>query len=489
LFSPVLETLEVIATIIENAPEPPNSIVQLHDITDKASGWIQLVKSLIRIVPQEHPMGPSVICLLLDDSPLPSKDTVLQVADMVTQSSRRTVSKRERNLCVILGCLAEKLAGPSASIALLSDTTLTYLFRNLDDGINSDIVLFSLIALEKFAQTSENKGTIKRKLAQLSENPLVRLELFSNSAEDFVMRQVGFCAKWCLDNYFMVEGRKYSYETAETDKINVMMNTNDVSEYLKISADGLECRCDAYSFESVRCTYQVNGGCWYYEVLIITPGVMQIGWATKNSNFLSHEGYGIGDDKYSIAFDGCRKLIWHNAKIINLDSNLHVWKGGSILGCLLDLDAKEVVFSLDGIETGILNQVFEFAEEGFFAAASFMSFQQCRFNFGAEPFKYAPAARSIMCFNDHATMEASDKVVLPRHLYLEQLRKLSVLDDSCTLCFDNRASIRIEPCKHKGFCKKCANQLECCPLCRVEIASIVEEILDSPTTAEAAVVT
>lgn len=70
--------------------------------------------------------------------------------------------------------------------------------------------------------------------------------------------------------------------------VNVMLNTRDVSEYLKISPDGLEARCDAYLFESVRCTYQVNSGCWYYEVLIITPGVMQIGWATKDSNFLSH---------------------------------------------------------------------------------------------------------------------------------------------------------------------------------------------------------
>lgn len=48
-------------------------MVQLHDITDKPTGWIQLVKSLVRVVPIEHPMGPSVIMLLLDDSPLPTK--------------------------------------------------------------------------------------------------------------------------------------------------------------------------------------------------------------------------------------------------------------------------------------------------------------------------------------------------------------------------------------------------------------------------------
>lgn len=194
----VKETLEIIGSIVDNEPEPPNSMVMLHDITDKPTGWIQLVKSLIRVVPMEHPMGPSVITLLLDDSPLPTKDSVLEVADMITHSIRRT-PKRERNLCVILGCLADKLAGPS-SIAVLSDVTLGYLLGNLDEGINPDVMLFSLIALEKFAQTSENKATIKRKLALYPENPLTRLERHTNSKE-FILRQVGFCARWCLDNY------------------------------------------------------------------------------------------------------------------------------------------------------------------------------------------------------------------------------------------------------------------------------------------------
>ncbi|EAT45384.2 AAEL003343-PA [Aedes aegypti] len=473
----VKETLEIIGSIVDNEPEPPNSMVMLHDITDKPTGWIQLVKSLIRVVPLEHPMGPSVITLLLDDSPLPTKDSV---ADMITHSIRRT-PKRERNLCVILGCLAEKLAGPS-SIAVLSDVTLGYLLGNLDEGINPDVMLFSLIALEKFAQTSENKATIKRKLALYPENPLSRLERHTDSKE-FILRQVGFCARWCLDNYFLIDGRKYSYEVADVDNVNVMLNTRDVSEYLKISPDGLEARCDAYSFESVRCTFQVNTGCWYYEVLIITPGVMQIGWATKDSNFLSHEGYGIGDDAYSISFDGCRKLIWHNARSMSHD--LHIWKGGSVLGCLLDLDAREVIFSLDGVEGGVLKQVFGSAKDGFFAAASFMSFQQCRFNFGSTPFVYPPKNRQFMSFNDHAQMKDQDKIVLPRHLFLEQLRKLSVREDSCTLCFDMSASIRIEPCKHRGFCTTCAAQLQFCPMCRAEIVSTVQEVdLDSPLSDE-----
>ncbi|CAD7086433.1 unnamed protein product [Hermetia illucens] len=475
----VVETLDVIGTIVDNEPEPPSSMVLLHIITDKPAGWIQLVQSLIRVVPVEHPMGPSVIALLLDDSPLPTKESVLEVADMITSSLGRT-PRKERNLCVILGCLAEKLAGPS-SIAMLSETTLSYLIGNLEDGVNPDVQLLSLIALEKFAQTSENKATIKRTLANHPHNPLLRLETKANSS-DFITRQIGFCARWCLDNYFTVEGRNYSYETVDVSNVNVMLNTKDVSEYLKISPDGLEARCDAYTFESVRCTFQASSGCWYYEVLIITPGVMQIGWATKDSSFLSDDGYGIGDDKYSIAFDGCRRLIWHNAKSIS--HQLPVWHSGAILGCLLDLDTHEVIFSLDGVESPVFKQVFNNAVSGFFAAASFMSFQQCRFNFGAEPFRHPPKNRNFKNFNDNATLKAQDKVVLPRHIYLEKLRKVSVRDDSCTICFDKKATMRLEPCKHRGFCSSCSHQLQYCPMCRADIECVFQEEIDSPVVEE-----
>lgn len=223
---------------------------------------------------------------------------------------------------------------------------------------------------------------------------------------------------------------------------------------------------------------------------------MQIGWATKNSNFLSHEGYGIGDDPYSISFDGCRRLIWYNAKSIS--HSLPAWEGGSVLGCLIDLDAREVIFSLNGIQGDTLKQVFSSAKDGFFAAASFMSFQQCRFNFGNEPFRYPPAHRPFRRFNDYAVLKPQDKVsswkaqvsnlimtrflqiVLPRHLFLEQLRKSSVRDDSCTLCFDMKATIRLEPCNHRGFCSRCAAQVQQCPMCRAEILHVVQEILDSP---------
>lgn len=194
----VKETLEVIASIVDDEPETPNSMLLLHDITDRPKGWLCLVNSLIRVIPIDHPMGPSVITLLLDDSPLPSKESVIEVAEMIESNSTIPC---ERNLCVILGCLAEKLLGP-CSIAILTDATLAYLMKNISsDDTPLDVKLFSLIAIEKFAQTAENKSTIKRKLASYPEHPLLKLEKYVSATDDFVLRQIGFCAKWSLDNY------------------------------------------------------------------------------------------------------------------------------------------------------------------------------------------------------------------------------------------------------------------------------------------------
>ncbi|KAK9739419.1 SPRY domain [Popillia japonica] len=313
----VLETLGVIGALVDNEQEPPPSMMRLHNIADNEEGWIQVVKSMVKVIPMSDPLGPSVITLLLDDCPLPSRESVLRVAQMFNLSSAsaiagRTNSPRERNICVVLGCIAEKLAGPS-SLGILNEGTLDYLLTNLNTDTDPYVILFSLIALEKFAQTSENKATIIRRLEQEEPCPITTLERWKNE-DHYVRRQVGFCAQWALDNLFVMNHRKYSFLTVEMAHINAMLNTSDVSEYLKISPDGLEARCDAYSFESVRCTAQADEGSWYYEVMIITPGVMQIGWATKNSNYLNHEGYGIGDDKFSLAYDGCRRLIWYNAK-------------------------------------------------------------------------------------------------------------------------------------------------------------------------------
>lgn len=234
-----------------------------------------------------------------------------------------------------------------------------------------------------------------------------------------------------------------------------------------------QARCDASSFESVRCTFCVDAGVWYYEVTVVTSGVMQIGWATRDSKFLNHEGYGIGDDEYSCAYDGCRQLIWYNAR-----SKPHqhpCWKEGDTVGFLLDLNEKQMIFFLNGNQLPPEKQVFSSTVSGFFAAASFMSYQQCEFNFGAKPFKYPPSVK-FSTFNDYAFLTAEEKIILPRHRRLALLKQVSIRENCCSLCCDEVADTQLKPCGHSDLCMDCALQLETCPLCRKEIVSRVRQI-------------
>lgn len=70
------------------------------------------------------------------------------------------------------------------------------------------------------------------------------------------------------------------------------------------------------------------------------------------------EGYGIGDDEYSLAYDGCRRLIWYNAKSEKYHDR-PCWKAGDILGCLLDLNKLEIIFSINGVSLKPCVQVFK----------------------------------------------------------------------------------------------------------------------------------
>ncbi|KAJ1355763.1 hypothetical protein KIN20_013299 [Parelaphostrongylus tenuis] len=468
----IRQTLKVIRSLVNNEQEPPASLLKLNMIAEREKGWLLVVESLIETVPDDDSLGPAVITLFLDECPLSIEGIGSLLMDTVHRllcslrldqaSSPNPTKKRSwhRNTCIVLGSLAEKLAG-SSSVAMCNSTTLSYLISLISPPFNNArVVLFALLALEKFAQTSENQFLISRTLEKLPTHPLKQLEQWRLYTSNAIKRQVGFCATWALDNIFITPNRTYSYETTDVSHINVMLNHEDVSEYLKIGPDGLEARCDVSSFESVRVHLQSK----------------MIGFATKRSRFLNHEGYGIGDDESSVAYDGCRQLLWHNAHSSRHEHD--PWSPGDVVGCLLNIPSGTVMFYLNG--QPLQRPHLEFlksrpAGDGVFAAASFMSFQQCRFNFGAEPFKYPPDISFKSFNNGGATLTAEQKTILPRRRRLELLQKEPIPENYCTICYANPGDTALTPCMHGGFCNTCSMQLDHCPLCRQPIESRVED--------------
>merc|ERR1712196_504865 len=155
--------------------------------------------------------------------------------------------------------------------------------------------------------------------------------------------------------------------------------------------------------QTVSCTLSYRGfpsvaaagtllteGKWYYEAMLLTDGLMQIGWCDKKFEGNSNCGEGVGDDEHSIAYDGKRKLKWHNGRAQPFGER---WKAGDVVCCAADLDQGVVKFALNGqwdeSSTAFSSLVFH---DGLMPAASFSKGEKLCFNFGSAPsgFVYSP---------------------------------------------------------------------------------------------------
>ena len=90
-------------------------------------------------------------------------------------------------------------------------------------------------------------------------------------------------------------------------------------------------------------------GRWYYEAVLLTDGLMQIGWADDRFACDPVRGQGVGDHAHSWAVDGFRQKRW----CLSSTTYGERWQTGDVLGCLVDLDLNEMRFSLNGRDLGV----------------------------------------------------------------------------------------------------------------------------------------
>ncbi|KAJ9471066.1 putative E3 ubiquitin-protein ligase HERC2 [Diplonema papillatum] len=165
-----------------------------------------------------------------------------------------------------------------------------------------------------------------------------------------------------------------------------------------VLSNGLECRNTGTAFYTVKANVRVQKGRWYYEVVINTHGLMQIGWVTDSYRSKPVSGIGVGDDEQSWAIDLFRRHKWHRNQPIALSSEK--WVPGDVVGCFLAVDdaggAAALSFSLNGAAlTDEFGEHLLFQDvavgDGLSPAASLRANTGCTFNFGGTPLKHQPA--------------------------------------------------------------------------------------------------
>ncbi|KAF9409620.1 RING finger and SPRY domain-containing protein 1, partial [Podila epigama] len=513
--------------------ELSSALESLIHLTSTDSSYCELIGVMVDMISTESlGIAAPFLCHIIDMAALPSQQTTRRMSQQLLSkcdpgglARLRSRKKNKPAAALIWSVLANRLAG-EMSATLFSDAVSECLLNNIEHDPDMLCKVFSIIALEKFSLTGPCKARIMQTNLQSLLRETANMSTFGLTDPEEIagISQAKFCAAWSLRNIFRdvtddaanpLPGSEQSHhpldnsspsmsqtenDMSERDplspqagskrpekkstNINVMLNTLDATRHWKVSEDGLTIRNDGSTFESIRATKSVTCGKWFYEVTLVTAGIMQLGWATSHCQFSPEDGTGVGDDVHGFAYDGCRNLIWADGDS-EAYGNTEPWRPGDILGFYLDIDNAIVECFLNGKSLG---SVSPFSKEqfdvqatlGYFPAFSFTSFQQATVNFGATPFKHPPPSLPWRNLNDHGDISAEMRraIIRPRSdsvygkIQLDPLTGLRLptmyeedeaeMDYSnlCTICCDHAATVTLQPCGHNGLCVECAYSLD-----------------------------
>ncbi|DAZ94132.1 TPA: hypothetical protein N0F65_010376 [Lagenidium giganteum] len=122
-----------------------------------------------------------------------------------------------------------------------------------------------------------------------------------------------------------------------------------------------------------------GSGLWYFEVLMLTDGLMQIGYIDNEFVADAVQGQGVGDHNSSWAFDGFRRKKWN----VNSYDYGDAWHTGDVVGVLLDTDRMELSYFLNGKFLGVAFTALPISATSLlYPAASLNADQIIQFNFG-----------------------------------------------------------------------------------------------------------
>ncbi|KAI8150032.1 hypothetical protein BJV82DRAFT_528754 [Fennellomyces sp. T-0311] len=278
------------------------------------------------------------------------------------------------NSAALWSLLAEKFAGDLCQELWNEQVGDLLLHFLADSDEDLRVRIFALIALEKFALTGMQNHRKRPRLYSLfcrmhrrfllsvireceAANHRIFLLHLNSFDTGFIppegkLRddwtryvQLAHCSRWALDNLAC---------SWDLTHLKAIMNIFDATAHWKLGGNGLELRNDRPHFESIRATACVKKGKWYYETLLLTNGIMQLGWATNRCRFTPEEGYGVGDDCNGFAFDTYRTAVWADGSAVYPQSHSNIQcRAGDVLGSFLDLDNGLCTFFINGCDLGL----------------------------------------------------------------------------------------------------------------------------------------
>ncbi|PAA78833.1 hypothetical protein BOX15_Mlig019048g2 [Macrostomum lignano] len=523
-----------------------NVLFQLHGLSASERPFLLVIDVLLDEVPIDHSLSSSIVAMVICGGCLPTKELLTDFMSLLGLSTPSSET-RQKNALTAVAAFAGRLSG-ALSDWLATDALLAFVHSRLarlcpaavseaglrpyrepsDPGQRAErlqVALAAALLLQTFMHTFCEPER-QRLLGRLSNNSdasvcrpsfvalLSELEWRFGQSGHGPARQLSCLSTGLLDGYLRPAGRLSAWlaEPALSSRARVccLLSPTESTDAVQILPSGLEARSDAPGFETAvaACSVGVgSGNCcrWYFEVTLVTAGVMQIGWASTDTPLLRDEGLGVGDDAASVAIDGCRCCLWHRGRQDKRRYRWRRWRVGDVVGCLLEFSANQqqqqqpqsaggwaaARFSLNGAWSSAGTAVrLPAVGAAYRPAASLMASQQLRFNFGGseQPFRYRPpisASTSAIVTSpidfaaEASGVSSADRRLLglPWPLAVRERRfnltqTASPTAATCIVCVDRPGDVRLMPCGHTGLCRVCSARLSACPFCRVELAGI-----------------
>ncbi|ETN22759.1 hypothetical protein PPTG_02593 [Phytophthora nicotianae INRA-310] len=122
-----------------------------------------------------------------------------------------------------------------------------------------------------------------------------------------------------------------------------------------------------------------SSGLWFFEVVVLTDGLMQIGYVDGDFTADPLQGQGVGDHTNSWAYDGFRCKKWN----VNSYDYGEQWKTDDVVGVLLDTDRMELSYFLNGKFLGVAFSGIPITSSSRMCPAASLNVQQsAEFHFG-----------------------------------------------------------------------------------------------------------
>lgn len=172
--------------------------------------------------------------------------------------------------------------------------------------------------------------------------------------------------------------------------------TGDLSE-LDVLLGKNKTKLEDYRSYRAERTYAVTSGKWYFEVEVLSPGPIRVGWATMNFSSCGQ----LGNDEFSWAFDCHSARKYHGGSSEAFGKTINV---GEIIGCMVDINDKTISYSLNGellLDTSGGEMAFSdvsVGEEGLVPGLSLGVGQKVRLTLGQD-------VNSLKCFTNCGLQE------------------------------------------------------------------------------------